>query len=128
MPSSRLAAKPTFVEVNALAASRMRQSCSVPALVPIAGFQLCAGYGRRQSRGNFVPMIRVWSGVLAILLPGPANQAAGAGRMIMPGSEIMVLALVLGVAAVAVGTAVLERQQGRIRRIVKDMERRIAGS
>jgi hypothetical protein len=48
--------------------------------------------------------------------------------MIMTASEIMVLVLVLTVAAVAMGTAVLERQQGRIRRIVKDMERRVARS
>jgi hypothetical protein len=48
--------------------------------------------------------------------------------MIMAASEIMVLALVLTVATVAVSTAVLEWQQGRIRRIVKDMERRITRS
>jgi hypothetical protein len=46
----------------------------------------------------------------------------------MTASEILVLALVLAVAAVAVGTVVLERQQGRMRRIVKDMERRVARS
>lgn len=43
----------------------------------------------------------------------------------MPAPEIMALALVMAVAA---GTAILERQQGRMRRIIKDMERRIAGS
>jgi len=46
----------------------------------------------------------------------------------MTASEIMALALVMAVAAIAAGTAILERQQGRTRRIVKDMERRIAGS
>jgi len=106
----------------------MRQSCGVPALVLIAGFQLCAGYGRRQSRGNFVPMVRVWSRGARILLPDPANQATGTGGWIMTASEIMALALVMAIAAIAAGTAVLERQQGRTRRIVKDMERRIAGS
>jgi hypothetical protein len=43
----------------------------------------------------------------------------------MTAPEIMALALVMAVAA---GTVILERQQGRMRRIVKDLERRVAGS
>jgi len=46
----------------------------------------------------------------------------------MTTSQIMALAVMVAVAAIAVGTAVLERQQGHMRRIAKDMERRIAGS
>ena len=39
----------------------------------------------------------------------------------MTTSEVVALAFVVAVAAIAVGTAILERQQARLRRIIKDM-------